>query len=245
MKRHRLAFVFLFALVLAACRGRPDLRVAITSPADGSVIVLAADVQQEPGASPVVHWLPGYIRVNIGDLPAGSNSPCTNRPFAMWEFRDNGQSLTFENSSLYSCIDSAGGSDYALRWEPSTLGQHVLSLRFFVNFDPNHPTDSAYSYEYDSGEISVCVVNDPRHPVEGLPMGNAGSCVFPPTLTFTTFPPTFTHTPTRRPTFTPVTPIPVQPNPNQHGEGCGQYTDQLSCNLAACSWTGSACTVNP
>ncbi len=58
-----------------------------------------------------------------------------------------------------------------------------------------------------------------------------------------------TSTPVVTPTATRVVPIPIRPNPNNHGgtnpSSCAQYSDQTSCDLAGCSWNGSSCTVNP
>jgi hypothetical protein len=35
------------------------------------------------------------------------------------------------------------------------------------------------------------------------------------------------------------------PGGSDSGSGCGQYTNQLSCNLAGCSWLGTSCVVTP
>jgi hypothetical protein len=38
---------------------------------------------------------------------------------------------------------------------------------------------------------------------------------------------------------------PHNPNGSAPVTGCGQYSNQTSCNLAGCSWNGSSCTVAP
>jgi hypothetical protein len=199
------------------------------------VIVLAANTQPDPDSHPEIHWLPGYIGVTVGNLPRGVNSPC-DYPATAWEIRDNGQLIIGVEGGVYVAPCSSASPNYSFRWEPSTLGEHVLSVRAGVQLDLNGNSDRMTWFE--AGNVTVCVINDPLQPVPDVPLGNTGNCAIPPT-------PTPTSPPPFRPTDTPVPSIPVPVNPFQHGEGCAQYTDVTSCNLAACSWTGAACIVNP
>jgi hypothetical protein len=242
MKHRVLIGMILLGLALAGCGGHPDISLTITGPANGATILLAANTQPDPVSHPEIHWLPGTIDLVVGNLPREVSSPC-DYPATAWEIRDNGQLI-----SAYVALCSDATPNYSFRWEPSTLGQHVLRVRAGVQLDLNSNSDRLTWYEAPS--VTVCVVNDPLAPVSGVPVANVGNCTIPPVLvpTFTpTTTPTRTPTPTTFwwPTVTPVPEVPVQENPNQHGEGCAQYTDVTSCNLAACSWTGTVCVITP
>jgi hypothetical protein len=166
-----------------------------------------------------------------------------------WDFRDNGASywdLHGEHLiTLCQSYDAGSGNahtkTFSFDWEPLTLGQHVLTMRGAVQLEVS--VNGNWTW-YDGGSVTVCVRNDPADPVPGVPMGVPGSCNPPPTATsqinaFPTF--TLSPVPVRvLPTHTPAPPAPPLPS---SGDACSQFTSQDNCNLAGCSWSGSACTV--
>ena len=113
-----------------------------------------------------------------------------------------------------------------MTWIPDSLGLHTLSAEVIVLFSDGR--DRVFS----SSSIDVCVMADPAHPPQDMPVGRVTAECNPN-------PPT------------PVPPVIIRPNPHNPGgtnpSGCAALTNQTDCNLAGCSWNpqNSTCSVNP
>ncbi len=120
---------------------------------------------------------------------------------------------------------------------PHTFGPHSISARArFYNSETDHSDWSPSS----PAMVCIFVGSDPPDTyscnVYGFPEHLEAVTVTPDILVIAT--------------ETPI--IIVRPDNSSNGahggksgSGCGQYASQSSCNLAGCSWTGSACQVNP
>jgi hypothetical protein len=228
--RLSLTMVFITCLLISGCQSLPDPHITVTYPQNGAVITISE------GTRPYSwQWSPGYITFTAETIPHTNDSSCPY-PSVIIEPRDNGESfigtpLTSISGNL--CSSTASSQTQSWTWRPQALGLHQLSAHIIVL------TDTGATREFDSDSVTVCVVGDPLHPPQNVPMGLTSPDCNP------LIPPTFTPIPTA--TATPVTPIPILRNPNQHGTGCGQYSNQTRCNLAGCAWNPqtSRCSVNP
>ena len=210
-------------LLTGGCGSLPDPHVRVTFPQNGTVISLSE------GTRPYYwQWSPGYITFALDSIPQSNDSSCPY-PSVIIEPRDNGESYVgTPTAPLPPDLCSAGvpSPQQSWTWQPQALGLHRLGAHIIVI------TNTGASREYDSDSVTVCIIGDPLHPPQKVPMGmTSADC-----------------NPAVPPTFTPVTPIPIHRNPNQNGgSGCSQYHSQSSCNLAGCSWNpqNSSCNVNP
>lgn len=126
---------------------------------------------------------------------------------------------------------------------PHAYGPHSISARA-----------RPYNSETDHGDwitsipamVCIFVGSDPPDTVSCNTYG------FPQHLEITTETPAIYTIVTETPVVTPLIIIRPDNNANNNGgsnpggaTGCAAYSDKASCDLAGCSWNGSACTVTP
>jgi hypothetical protein len=233
--RNRMMFFAIVSVLITGCSSLPDPHVRITRPQNGSVWTLSENLLLQNN-----NLVPDYSTIDVVfqlDVIPPTNDPSCQYPAVLVEPRDNGGSFIGAPAATYvtgSCTSGPPIREQGFVWHPQSLGLHTLSAHIIVL------NDTGASREFDSDSVTVCVVSDPFHPPQDIPVGRSDADCHPAIL------PTLTPIPTA--TATPVSPIPIPRNPNQHGgSGCGQYSSQSRCNLAGCSWNpqNSTCSVNP
>jgi len=213
---HLIAVLVITGLVLSACGGgNQTAHLRFNSPANGAVFQVNASV---------------YIDIGVDNPNAHFNS---------YQLVDNGYIFYPPGGQVGSPppgIGLAPLTEAGLPWSFSTPGYHRVTAQAW--------SDQANGYS----ETSICiVVTDATHPNQNLPIGADGSC---PVVGA----PQHLEAATVTPVTTPLIIIrPDNNNGNNNGgngnpggaTGCAAYGDKTSCDLAGCSWNGSACTVSP
>ena len=128
---------------------------------------------------------------------------------------------------------------------PHTYGLHSISARVRPY---NSETDNGDWVTSSPAMVCIFVGSDPPDTIP--PCSVYG---FPQHIEISTETPAILTIATETPVVTPLIIIRPENNNNNGGNGgpsggasgCGAYGDKTSCDLAGCSWNGSACTVSP
>ncbi|HUI89837.1 MAG TPA: hypothetical protein VLX61_14055 [Anaerolineales bacterium] len=197
-----LVVVFLSAfLFLTACGSGQQVSLNLDSPHNGQIITLSSAIDRPYpyGVGDVyststedIHWNPGYFQATLNSTGGDIND------FA----RNGGWGIKIDGSWFDDCdpnhgcrLNAQGSWTQQLWWEPDSLGIHSMELlgSYYTGSDlfGDH---YAYSQPID---ITVCVINDPLHPVPNIPvrqlnlpsgLSSPFTCNVPPTVTPTPIP---------------------------------------------------------
>ncbi len=212
MRRYLVIWIAINCFLIGGCApSMPDPHVIVSWPHNGAVITLSETLNAHDNIVEPYYYASDYVKFRMLDAIPPTNNPSCPYPAVLIEPRDNGESFIGMPADVYvtgSCSGSPPIQEQSFRWQPQSLGLHTLSAHIIVM------NDTGDNREFDSDSVTVCVVGDPLHPPQNIPMGRTNASCNPPIpLTFTA---------------TPVTPIPMPaldavqayPNPIYYGDTC-------------------------